>query len=288
MNDVDATGHDELASLLGVYALDALRPDERHAVEAHLETCDACRDEVHRHLEVAAGLSALSIDAPPDDLWDRILASLDEPAGEQPAIRPPALTITGDSADRAMGEAKPDVAAPDASAPSPPPTFAEPISLAARRRSRSRLVLAVASVAAALLVVVLALGWAHANQRAREAESAAAPPSVEQAASAALADPANHQYVLKAADGTPAATAVVAPDGNGFLVPHTLASLPPDRTYQLWHIDAQGPVSIGVMGNQPGVSAFHVQGPINTLALTDERAGGVAAPTSNPLASATA
>ncbi len=75
--------HDELEELLGVYALDALDPEERQAVDDHLASCPRCRAELAAHRDVAALLGNAVVDAPqvaPDDLWDRISASLqDEP-----------------------------------------------------------------------------------------------------------------------------------------------------------------------------------------------------------------
>ncbi len=38
--------HDAVIEISGAYALDAVTPDEVHAVEAHLEACDACRTVV--------------------------------------------------------------------------------------------------------------------------------------------------------------------------------------------------------------------------------------------------
>ena len=62
-------GHDELISLLGAYALDAVDDDERRAIDEHLEICAACRAEVAQHLEVAAALGTTAVSAAPDDLW---------------------------------------------------------------------------------------------------------------------------------------------------------------------------------------------------------------------------
>jgi anti-sigma factor RsiW len=47
----------EIKELLGAYALDALEPDERAMVEAHLRTCVRCSVEVARHHEVAGLLA---------------------------------------------------------------------------------------------------------------------------------------------------------------------------------------------------------------------------------------
>src|SRR5688572_16510648 len=41
---------------LGAYALDALSPDERAAIEAHLKTCASCREELRAMSDTAAAL----------------------------------------------------------------------------------------------------------------------------------------------------------------------------------------------------------------------------------------
>lgn len=68
--------HAEIQELLGVYAIDALDPDEAAAVEAHLPTCPQCQAEVTDHREAAALLSFSSTSAPAE-LWGRIAADLE-------------------------------------------------------------------------------------------------------------------------------------------------------------------------------------------------------------------
>ncbi len=84
--------HDEIEEMLGVYALDALDADERQEVDDHLATCPRCRAELAAHREVAALLGSPAGDAPavaPENLWDRITASLqDEPPVLPPLARP--------------------------------------------------------------------------------------------------------------------------------------------------------------------------------------------------------
>ncbi|MER3453386.1 MAG: anti-sigma factor, partial [Acidimicrobiia bacterium] len=60
--------HREIDELLGAYALDAVEPDERAAVEAHLRTCSRCWAEVADHREVAAYL-AHSGGPAPEGVW---------------------------------------------------------------------------------------------------------------------------------------------------------------------------------------------------------------------------
>src|SRR5205814_7083016 len=73
--------HDEIAALLGAFALDAIEPEDADAVARHLETCPRCRQEVDEHWEAAAAL-AFAGETAPDGLWDRIQAQLEEPPPE--------------------------------------------------------------------------------------------------------------------------------------------------------------------------------------------------------------
>ncbi|MEX2293064.1 MAG: anti-sigma factor [Acidimicrobiales bacterium] len=68
--------HSEIQELLGVYAIDAVDPDEALLIDEHLRTCPRCRAEVTDHREAAALLSFSGTSAPAD-LWGRIAADLE-------------------------------------------------------------------------------------------------------------------------------------------------------------------------------------------------------------------
>ena len=68
-----------LDELLGAYALDAVDDDERRQVDELLRVDAAAAREVDEHHETAAALG-WSTAAPPAGLWERIAASLEEPA----------------------------------------------------------------------------------------------------------------------------------------------------------------------------------------------------------------
>jgi anti-sigma-K factor RskA len=73
----------ELHDLAAAYALNALDPEDRWTYERHLDTCEACREEVASLRESAAQLAyAEEGPAPPPELRDRILhaAREDRPA----------------------------------------------------------------------------------------------------------------------------------------------------------------------------------------------------------------
>lgn len=69
--------HEEIQELLGAYALHALDPDEQAVVDAHLEECPRCQQEVRGHREVATLLGNTGGSAP-EGLWDRISSQLEE------------------------------------------------------------------------------------------------------------------------------------------------------------------------------------------------------------------
>jgi hypothetical protein len=283
-------GHEELKELLGAYALDAVTREERRTLESHLRGCDDCRTEVLEHLEVAAGLGAHAATPPPPDLWDRITHGLDDmptsSLGEPLALPRLSLFDAGptvpdpgvsDPAEPGPGPSGPGPSTPPLFSSNPSPTGRRGRGRAGRRTTaRSRVGLVVAAAAA---VVVMVLGVGLVGVTLRQPGSS----SVEAAAEAALADPANHRIVLASPTGDARAVAVISPTGEGFMVPDTMAPLPEDRTYQLWEIGTAGAVSLGVLGNEPGATAFHVDGAVPTLAVTNEVAGGVPAPRSAPV-----
>lgn len=64
---------DDIHSLSGAYAVDAVDAEERLQFENHLEHCAACRDEVASLRAAAAELSVLSAEEPPPSLRGDVL-----------------------------------------------------------------------------------------------------------------------------------------------------------------------------------------------------------------------
>ena len=61
--------------LLADYVLGTLSPNETQALEAHLETCEACRQEVRRLQGTFYALpDALPLQTPPEDAWRKLQA----------------------------------------------------------------------------------------------------------------------------------------------------------------------------------------------------------------------
>jgi anti-sigma-K factor RskA len=75
--------------------------------------------------------------------------------------------------------------------------------------------------------------------------------------------------------GEVSAEVVLADDGTGYLVGDALPALDPEQTYQLWAVVEGRVISAGVLGPDPAIAAFHVDGDVSAFALTVEVAGGV-------------
>ncbi len=236
--------HGEIQELLGVYALDAVEADEAEQVGRHLLECPRCAAEVASHREVAASMAHVGALAP-EGVWERIADGLEEP--------PPELDM-----DRVR-------------------------SMAPRRRRMVPLrgVAAMAAVAAAV-VALLGVQLVRQDDRIDRLASITEERSLQGAVTAALFDSRSRTADLRSDDGRLFAKAVVLPDGTGYLVPEELPQLAADRTYQLWGIVGTTPVSLGVLGPAPGLVAFKAVADVSALAVTDERAGGVATPNLPP------
>lgn len=236
---------DELQGLLGAYALDAVSDDERVQIERYLERSTRARAEVAELRETAAFLAHAGADAPAG-LWDRIAGAL------------------GDGG------------------PLPDEAPARPVVPLLRLRSRptwqGRAVAALAAAAAAVAISVLTVQVVHQDDRIDDLE-AGDQDGMLAAAEAARRDPDARAVTLASPDGAAEAELVYLPDGSGFLLEDNLAPLPATRTYQLWAMVADGDtsraISAGVLGPDPGVTAFRFDGPVVGFQVTEEDSPGV-------------
>ena len=147
-----------------------------------------------------------------------------------------------------------------------------PLRLHHRQRKESwftpRRVLALA----AALVVVIAVGIGVVVSR----DDSSSPSELTAAIAAAKESPSARHVVLAASSGAGRAKVVMLPNGTGYVVSSDLPKLASDRTYQLWGIDGDTVVSLGVLGSKLEPSPFKFVGNPDALAITDEVAGGVA------------
>jgi hypothetical protein len=234
---------EEVDALLPAYALDAVDDDERDAIEAHLARSPEADEEVAQFRNAAAML-AFAGGAPPEGVWDRIESQLGQVGPRASSADAPVVDIE---------------------------------TARAARSSRGPVWRRLAAVAAAAAVLTGAVVWVAAR------DDSASTPTAAALAQQARREPGARTATLVDADGNALATAIVLPDGRGYLE-SSLPSLPRGRTYQLWSAGGQQMVSLGVLGREPAVVAFAAAPGTTSLAVTDETAGGAVAPTQAPVA----
>jgi hypothetical protein len=239
--------HDDVADLLGAYALDALEPAELQAVDRHVHSCPSCLAEVAQHREVA-GLLTPGWGAPPPGVWEKIAASLED--APPPLDLAPVLAMKPGQSRRATAKREPS------------------------RRTIGVGIAAMVAVAAAAVFGFLGL---------RGSEDGPYGKQLGRSVEAALAAPGARRVDMLSPDGFRTAKAVVLPDGTGYVVETNLPALPNDRTYQLWAVVGSAKVSVGVLGSQPKVVPFKMDGPVSALAITEETAGGVVSSRADPV-----
>jgi anti-sigma factor RsiW len=156
------------------------------------------------------------------------------------------------------------------------------VSLEVRRRRRAVPVLAAAAAIAA--VVALALGLRAADLSGQLDDTRAALDRAQSSA-AVLADPGAQSVDLQAGNGR----LVVDADGRAVLVLDGLDPAPAGKTYEMWVVpggDIEQASSAGLFPGSGGREIVPVEGtvqPGDIVAVTVEPAGGVAAPTTQPV-----
>lgn len=246
------TDHDDIRSLLGVYALDAIDdPDEVRAVERHLVECAECRAEVDAHRSVTSAMAEAELAAPPL-LWSRIEGELSAEPTQRSNSRWGVHNITSIAAIAAIAAAIGMGALWSAA-------NGDVIDL------RDRVNELEAAVQRAEAAIEDTDPVDLAVQRARSAGSA-----IEVTISGEIG----------------AGTAVVSPDGRAWLTDLTFERLDASRTYQLWAIQDGAVISAGILGSDPGTVSFHIDTErLDGLVITIEKAGGVVS-SANPAAAA--
>lgn len=234
--------------LAGAYAADALTGEEREAFRRHLVDCPDCARETARQQEAVAWLALAAARTPPPGLKERVLAE---------AARTPQIPLT------------------------PPGQVNE----GRDRRSTPRLLhLALAASLAAAAALGGLAAWQH--QEARQTRQEAASQAADLARLLAAPDTA---FVKKAVEyGGSGMVAVSRGLDQAAYFCQDLASLPPDRTYQLWYVAPGDKVrSAGLVPAKAGLQTVSLPPPGSAaaLAITVEPSTGSAEPTTDPLAS---
>ncbi len=172
--------------------------------------------------------------------------------------------------------------------PEPPPRLRERILAEARAERpnvvpfRRRLIVpSLAAAAAAAAAVAIGLGvWGSSLSGSLDEERSAR--TAREEVLALFAQEGASQFPLSGADGT----LVVAPGGQAGLVLTGLRAAPEDKTYEVWVIEGGTPKPAGLFQGGGASSAVALTRPVPegaTVAVTLEPAGGVEAPSGEPL-----
>lgn len=170
-----------------------------------------------------------------------------------------------------------------ASGSAPPPGLRERMLEAARaepqvvvpleaRRRRTTPVLAAAAAIAAILALAVGLRAASLSSELDETRSVLD----------VLVHPEARTVALEQGDGS----LVVDPDGRAVLVLHDVGPAPSGKTYEMWIIEGKTPVSAGLFRGGDATDVESLSGRVtagDVVAVTIEKAGGVEAPTTQPI-----
>ena len=211
--------HDAIRELLGAYALGAVDPDERRRVEAHLAECPACRAELAELRAAASALPLLVAERVPSPaLRNRLIAQVQAEA-QPPAAQPLAMT---------------------APRPAPPPGALSPqqapipLKLTPVRRRPHRPRATTVWAAAAILLLVFAAAMVVWNLDLRHRLDSQAQPT--RTVAVQFAQPASGAR----------ASLIYLPDQQVMLLNvANMPQLPDGEVYQVWLVDANGPVPVG-------------------------------------------
>jgi predicted anti-sigma-YlaC factor YlaD len=135
---------------------------------------------------------------------------------------------------------------------------------------------AVVAVAAAVALAIWAVSLSDRLDR-RDGELRA-----QARAAGIVANPASHRVDIEGGRGT----LVVTPAGEGALVLARLQHAAPGRTYEAWVAQGGSPKPAGTFEGGGEMTAFALDRPVPdgaTVLVTEERDGGVDAPTQMPL-----
>jgi hypothetical protein len=262
--------HDEIAGLLGAFALDAVDGEEAEMIRLHLADCPRCASEVAEHWEVTGLIANAGVDAPAE-LWDRIAARIGET--EVGARRPAPIPLVSTAT----------------------PSHLSPMVL---RRRLAWLAVGTIAAAAAVVVALLAVQVGRLDHQVGQFRTANPQTELASAVQAALLDPSAQKVTLNATTSGRAPTAaapgaqgrvavlVILPNGSAFAINTGMPRLAADRTYQLWGFVRGQPVSLGLLGSHPHDAPFTVNpsAPVKSFAVTVELAGGAVRPTHAPVA----
>jgi anti-sigma-K factor RskA len=253
--------HDAVRERAEDYLLGLLDEPARRELEAEAASCPVCTTELRALMDVAEGLGRLApLRTPPASLRARVMAIPQSSAGAA-SVR---------QTRRAPIERWLAVAA----------TIAAIVSGSYALAMRSR----VASLEAELRTALARVGSAE-SQLAQLQESTG---ELRRVADVLVAADVRSVDLTGPGEVAPGASgrAFVSPERGVVLTASGLPQIPADRVYQVWFVTSKGPVSAGLFrpdaGGRAAASSNDRPGaPFTMLAVTVERAGGVAQPSND-------
>jgi Anti-sigma-K factor rskA len=277
----------DLDSLLGAYALDALDDIDRARVDRYLVTSPRARAEVDEHLHVAMMLGN-SAGPAPLALWDRIDKAVVETGRadtpfEAARLQSPRKTSTSGAATSTRIPSGANVAAIRR------PSFGVGAAAAACVAA----IVAISSVTFSQTrrINELQATVSRTNDEAKREQDRAAKDqkriaTLERELTNAGTADARVAQMLSASTGRvveliagKASVGRVVFDpgtGEGFIIPTDLHKLTNGHTYQLWGVQGDTVLSLGVLGQDPATRGFAADGSWSSFVLTEEASPGVA------------
>ncbi|MET9323352.1 anti-sigma factor [Streptomyces sp. NPDC003038] len=241
--------HEDLHTLTGAYALDALTGEEHHTFHTHLERCASCKREVAGFAATSARLAAAAALPAPVGLKQSVLRRIDT-----------------------VRQLPPDTRA------SEPARLTRVLTVLTRKAGPF---VVAASIAAAATFGGLSL-WQHQEAEKARTQADRATRQVQDL-TAVLASPDARSVHGRTTTG--ATTSVVASTrlNRAVFIATGLPAAPEGRTYQLWFDDAGTMRPAGLLPHDGAVLMEGGPGQARGVGLTLEPAGGSPQPTTTPL-----
>jgi len=254
--------NDDIHSLSGAYAVDAVDDVERARFEAHLAGCAQCQTEVGSLRAAAAELSLETLATPPPALRVSVLRGIS-------SVRPlpPRVPLEEASATELVAD----------SARVSPAKAAEPASLESRRARRAPLRQWLAGVAAAAVLATGGLVWHPWSSD---------PGAVQLTATQQVLQAKDAQRFEQKVGGATATIVRSASLKKAVIVTANMPAAPAGKVYELWLQQGSAMVKAGFMPIGP-TNTVLLDGDAATAAgagITVEPAGGSDTPTLPPVA----
>ncbi len=225
----------EIEELSGAYALDALSPEERRAVDEHLADCPKCAQEI-RQLQAVVDLFPLSVPAvdPPPHMKERIFAK---------------IHANNTNTTNAL--------------PATPLPLASREPIRRVRTPRARWTPVLAALAAVLLISFgLMLGWnLSLQQQLKQTQIALSTPRALPTAT----PNSTLTYMIKGTEASSniSGETIYLPQQNmTLLVLHNLPKLSGNHVYQGWLIDGKQVTSAGILNVKNNTATLDFPGDV--------------------------